>query len=107
MKKKTKKTPPSLQIKPGRYVIAVPIEWRVSMYETDPDMVCLHVARETFGKKAELVGLEDELYASAVAMLEKVCLDAGKEFDLVDPVEIQVKINGDYKYVRIADARKC
>ena len=77
------------------------------MYETDPDMVCLHVAKETFGKKAELVGLEDELYADAVPMLELVCLNAGREFDLVDPVEMQVCLDGDYKYVRIADARKC
>ncbi|MCP3669981.1 MAG: hypothetical protein GY814_06030 [Gammaproteobacteria bacterium] len=77
------------------------------MYETDPDMVCLHVAKETFGKRAELVGLEDELYADAVPMLEKVCLDNGLVFDLICPVEMQVKIDGNFKYVRIADARKC
>ena len=75
------------------------------MRQHDPEMVCLHVARETFGKKTELVSLESELYADGVAMLEQVCEQAGRAFELVDPVEMLCKIDDSYKYVRIADAR--
>jgi len=95
-----------LQVKPGRYVIAVPREWRISMDTYDPDMVCAHVARETFGKRAILVGLNDEIYAEAVAMLEQVCESADRDFDLIDPVEMIATIDSGHKYIRVVDVRK-
>ncbi len=82
-------------------MIAVPREWRVSMYKTDPDMVCLHVARQTFGDKATLVGLENQVYADAIGLLEKVCIEQGKSFELIDPVDMLAKIDDGYKYVRV------
>jgi len=104
MKKRKKK--PGLQVKPGRYVIAFPIEYRTSMQINNPDVVANTLAKQTFGDGTLVIGLDDEMYADGVAMLEKHCWDDGKEFDLVCPVEMQCKIDGEYKYVRICDVRK-
>ena len=94
------------QIKEGRYVITVPIIWRTSMTENDPEATCLHVAKETFGIHTSIVCLEDELYADAISLLERVCVGKGIEFEFIDPEELQVKLDGRVAYVRIADTRK-
>jgi len=94
-----------LQVKKGRYVIVVPTQWTLARWGADPDELCLHVAKETFGKYTTLVSLDDELYADAVAMLEKHCEENDRQFDLTDPVDMVVDIDLDPKYVRIADTR--